>query len=201
MKKYFTLLSLFLLNFYFSQQTEGFKNINTTYEAERKEIDAQHTLETSKNLSEKKLSEVSSKYIGQLSDLQRRKNIENLEEVQRTKIFEANNPIDESRLPVYDELEEVTAQHPKGYEFFRNEIMNNLYSENINGNGNLRCNIIFTVEKDGSLRNVKATGENENFNKQAELALYLTKYKWNPARKNGKPQKSRMNLPLILNFE
>jgi hypothetical protein len=54
------------------------------------------------------------------------------------------------------------------------------------------------VEKDGSISNVHAQGDNFTFNRQAEIALYSLAEKFSPAIFKGDPTVYRFKIPLTL---
>ncbi|UKB79463.1 energy transducer TonB [Chryseobacterium sp. MEBOG07] len=86
-------------------------------------------------------------------------------------------------------------------EAFKKEIIDHFNINAINGKGKLQSIVIFIIEKDGSIITAKGFGENQNFNKQAELAVLLIQKKWEPAIRNGQPERAYMSVPLTLNFD
>ena len=97
---------------------------------------------------------------------------------------------------------ERSADYPGGIDALRQEVAQLFYSEGVySENNNLKTNVAFIVEKDGSISNVKAEGDNFTFNRQAEIALYSVSEKFTPAYNNGNPVRYRFRLPLALTFE
>lgn len=69
------------------------------------------------------------------------------------------------------------------------------------GEGTLKTEITFVVERDGTLSSVKATGPNSDFNREAERTVKSIRGKWTPGKVNGQPVRSRFRLPVTMNFE
>lgn len=61
--------------------------------------------------------------------------------------------------------------------------------------------VVFVVEKDGTLSNVEAEGPNKTFNAEAERTIKSIKGKWKPAEVEGKPMRSRKRVPIRMRFE
>lgn len=99
---------------------------------------------------------------------------------------------------------EITAEakYPGGFETLRKQIADVFYSDAILADHKqLKANVVFVVEKDGSISCVHAEGDNFSFNRQAEIALYLVPQKFSPAVINGDTVRYRFRLPLAMNFE
>ncbi len=106
-----------------------------------------------------------------------------------------------STTEVYTEVEQ-TAEFPGGINSFRNEVANNFDSSAMEGGeGTLKTEITFVVERDGSITQVKASGSNSDFNREAERTVKSIRKKWSPAKINGQPVRYRFRLPLTMNFE
>jgi hypothetical protein len=67
--------------------------------------------------------------------------------------------------------------------------------------GLISCELVFVVEKDGSISNIKASGENESFNKEAERTVSKIKQKWIPGEHNGQVVRSRFKVPMKISFD
>jgi hypothetical protein len=65
----------------------------------------------------------------------------------------------------------------------------------------VKTEVAFIVEKDGSITNVHAQGDNFTFNRQAEIALYSVSEKFSAAVVNGDTIRSPMRVPLTLTIE
>lgn len=106
-----------------------------------------------------------------------------------------------STTEVYTEVEQQ-ADFPGGLNSFRTKVADNFDSGAMEGGeGTLRTEITFVVERDGSLTQVKATGPNADFNREAERTVKSIRNKWTPAKINGQPVRYRFRLPLTMNFE
>ncbi|MGA9212325.1 hypothetical protein [Kaistella sp.] len=94
------------------------------------------------------------------------------------------------------------ARYPGGFELMRKQILDLFYSDAIlKGEKTIKTELLFVVEKDGSISSVTAEGDNFIFNKQAEIALYLLPEKFSPAFIKGTAARYRFRLPLSMNFE
>lgn len=101
---------------------------------------------------------------------------------------------------VYESVDQA-AEYPGGINSFRNKFQNNFDSGSLEGEGTLKTEITFVVEKDGSLTQVKASGSNSDFNKEAEATVKGLKTKWTPGKVNGQPVRSRFRFPITMNFQ
>lgn len=97
----------------------------------------------------------------------------------------------------------IPAEYPGGVNELRKKVSKNFNSA-IFGESNdlVRSTITFVVDKNGSIRDLKAEGENEKFNNEV---LRVTKeanenITWKPATKDGEPVAYRYNLPMAMQF-
>lgn len=124
--------------------------------------------------------------------------VKNLEDLQRISSATLKNGVPD----LYEGAAEGSAEYPGGYDAFRKELKDLFYSGAIMASPNpYKTTIRFIVERDGSISTVQAAGENAAFNKQAILAVYLLPNRFQPARINGVPVRSKFSLPLTLQFE
>ena len=94
------------------------------------------------------------------------------------------------------------AQYPGGFETLRKQVADLFYTDSVLPDQKLlKTNVVFVVERDGSIGNVHAEGENFTFNRQAEIAMYLLPEKFSPAIINGTPVRYRFRLPLSMSFD
>ncbi|MFB9120239.1 energy transducer TonB [Bergeyella porcorum] len=106
-----------------------------------------------------------------------------------------------STTEIYTSVDQES-EFPGGINSFRNEVSNNFDGSAMEGGeGTLKTEITFVVERDGSITQVKATGSNSDFNREAERTVKSIRKKWTPAKINGQPVRSRFRLPLTMNFE
>ena len=92
---------------------------------------------------------------------------------------------------------------PGGMSAFRKEFSQNFNTfalEKTDG-GTLKTVVYYVVEVDGSILYVKAIGENESFNKEAERTVKSIKTKWTPAQLKGKAVRSSFRMPISMKIE
>ncbi|OCA69832.1 hypothetical protein BBI01_15430 [Chryseobacterium artocarpi] len=123
--------------------------------------------------------------------LLRVRNIEDLEVLKTTKISQTltDKPADVEKI----------ADYPGGINTLRQEVADLLYVDGVNSDlKTVKTDVVFVVEKDGSVSNVHAQGDNFTFNRQAEIALYSITEKFSPALIKGDPARFRFRIPLTL---
>lgn len=97
----------------------------------------------------------------------------------------------------------VPAEYPGGVNELRKKVSKNFNSAIFGEtSGLVRSTITFVVDKNGSIRDLKAEGENEKFNNEVfrvtkEANENIT---WKPATKDGEPVAYRYNLPMAMQF-
>lgn len=107
-----------------------------------------------------------------------------------------------STTEVYDKVEQEAEFTGGGIPGFRRKVAEEFDSSVMDGDeGTLKAEITFVVERDGSITQVKATGSNADFNREAERTIKSIRTKWKPAKVDGQPVRSRYRLPLTMNFE
>ena len=87
-----------------------------------------------------------------------------------------------------------------GLNGFRVKVAENFDSEAVEGEGVLTTTVKFVVETNGTVSQVKATGSNADFNREAERVVRTIKG-WKPAKKGGVNVGSYYSLPLKMKFE
>jgi len=197
MKKHFSLFLFFALNLYFSQQTEGLRTIKVKYDIQIQNIENSYTDALTK-ASVRKQAKITLIKDKEINSLKYQRNIEYQKEIEK---IQSAFPLSESTLTVLKDNEVTPPKYPNGIDAFRKEIINNFNIEAIRGKGKIQTTVKFIVEKDGSIIVVKGIGENENFNREAATAVLLTQKKWEPAKKDGLPERAHMSIPLTLNFD
>ncbi|MFL9834086.1 energy transducer TonB [Chryseobacterium terrae] len=95
------------------------------------------------------------------------------------------------------------AYFPTGTEAFIKKVENAILdSAKIKkGENILKAMLNFTVDRDGSLTEVQAIGSNKSFNNSVEKAIKCIKGKWIPAKYNGNFVKSKLQIPITINFK
>lgn len=127
----------------------------------------------------------------------------------RKKIKEENKQqvapsYEKSKDEVYNSVEEnakpLTAL---GFNDIRKKFQENFNNKEVNGVGTVRTEITFIVEKDGSISDIKATGDHPAFNVESVKALILANQgvKWQPGKVNGQDVRSKFRFPLTMHFE
>lgn len=154
-------------------------------------------IDSQKNFFLKKLDSIENvAFVGALVKV---KNLEDLEKIGLNK----NENTTDFPLKEMESVDKM-AEYPGGLGLLRGQIAQNVYTENVLQNkddNSVRTSVGFVVEKDGSISSVKADGDNESFNRQAIIALYLLPEKFKPATLNGTLVRSYYRVPLIINFE
>ncbi len=96
---------------------------------------------------------------------------------------------------------EKPATFPLGVTVLRNKIAKNFRMRKVHSNAETEsCSITFLIDKEGFVTEVKAYGDNESFNREAERALLKIKDKWTPAELNGEKVRYRFRIPLTISF-
>lgn len=201
---------ILLMGFFFSnaQQNEEFRMTKNYFDYQRfmlnnefkKKFDSEQNLD-GKRLIKKDFTDFMVKLdsvqnTAFIATLIKVKNREDLEKIASNKTL-----IDQAKNPEKSELNEE-AIYPGGFETLRKQVANLFYSDSVLPNQKLmKTNVVFVVEKDGSISSVHAEGDNFTFNRQAEIALYLLPEKFSPAMINGTAVRYRFRLPLAMNFE
>lgn len=97
---------------------------------------------------------------------------------------------------------DVPANFMGGIDNFRNKVVNQFDVSVMEGTGEVvKTTVIFIVEKDGTISEVKATGSNVDFNREAIKTIKAVKGKWVPAKLNGENVRSYFKFPISMQFE
>lgn len=97
---------------------------------------------------------------------------------------------------------EKPASFPKGNEVFQKMIADNFRCRKVAPNSlKETCELTFIIDRDGSLIDIKASGSNESFNKEAIRTVSKIKDKWIPAEINGQKVRYRFRIPLTMRFD
>ncbi|MBD3904959.1 energy transducer TonB [Chryseobacterium sp. Ch-15] len=100
---------------------------------------------------------------------------------------------------IFDDVEKP-AEFSEGINGFRRKLLEKLKVKNIVSQGIEKCELMFVIERDGTLTGITANGTNESFNNEAIRAVSKIKGKWIPATLNGQKVRYRFRVPLTLNF-
>ena len=82
------------------------------------------------------------------------------------------------------------------YEHLPMEVQEKIKKTNAAPDITLTANLAFTIERDGTMSNISAKGENQSFNREIERAVKSIQAKWIPDEIKGKKIKSRMKFPI-----
>ena len=98
---------------------------------------------------------------------------------------------------------DVEADFIGGVNAFRTKVLQNFDSSVIeNETGEVvKAVVTFVVERDGTISNIKVSGTNTDFNKEAEKTIKGIKGKWNPAKFQGENVRSYFRFPISMQFE
>ncbi|MBD8017522.1 energy transducer TonB [Kaistella pullorum] len=93
------------------------------------------------------------------------------------------------------------AEFPGGINEFRNLLMKNFRSEKLKiDKGIVNTTVTFVINTDGSVSDIKASGENQVMNDESVRAVSKIKTKWIPAELNGEKVKYNFTMPFTLSF-
>ena len=110
----------------------------------------------------------------------------------------APKPVDNSPKVTVD----VQANFMGGINVFRNKVINQFDTSVMDGTGEVaKTTVVFIVEKDGTISEVKATGPDAIFNREAIKTIKSVKGKWVPAKLNGENVRSYFKFPISMQFE
>jgi len=96
------------------------------------------------------------------------------------------------------------AYFPKGTEAFIKKVENLITLESVKvkkREKTLTAMLNFTIEKDGSLIEIRASGSNNSFNAALEKAVKHVHGKWIPAQQNGYFVRSKIQIPVSINLK
>lgn len=97
---------------------------------------------------------------------------------------------------------DVAANFKGGIDAFRQKVAQGFDTESLGQEGAVVSGVItFVVETDGSISNIKISGNNSDFNKEAERTVKSIKSKWTPAQLKGKAVRSSFRMPISMKIE
>ncbi len=107
--------------------------------------------------------------------------------------------IDDNEVKI---IADVEAKFPGGLNAFRSQVGNYFDQDEFQGTGDLlKATVTFVVEKDGTITNIKATGTDASFNKEAIKTISQIKGKWIPAQVKGKNVRYAFKIPISMQFD
>lgn len=95
---------------------------------------------------------------------------------------------------------DVDAVFPGGNDSFRKKVAENFDNESVEGEGIIVTKVKFVVETNGSVSQVKASGPNSSFNREAERAIRSIRG-WTPAKKGNTNVRSYFSIDIKMRFE
>ncbi len=105
--------------------------------------------------------------------------------------------------PPPHEFKGILPQFPNGINAYRTLLASSFDTSVLKGTtGTIRTTIYFNINEDGKISDIRAEGNNEAFNREAERAVASTQDRvWTPAMENGKAAIYRFMMPLTMTFE
>ena len=208
MKSLFLYFFCWIPFFCFSQQAEEFKNVKNYYNQHRvllnnefrKKYDGEPNMLNKDAIKRdfvffmKKMDSIENTAL--VGALLKVKNLEDLSNIRNktARLPEPTSDITSSKGQM--------AEYPGGMNTLRQQVANLFYIEGVHSEmKTAKALVAFIVEKDGTISNVQASGDNFTFNRQAEIALYSVPQKFTPAVFNGESVRYRFKLPLTMTIE
>ncbi|MFC3160211.1 hypothetical protein SAMN05443633_102462 [Chryseobacterium arachidis] len=209
MKALFPYIFCLISSLCFSQQTEEFRSIKGYYNQHRSMLGKEFKKKFDAEADNFHKASIKLDYMLFMQKMDSIENIaligallktKNLEDLGNLNLIKNNAPV---QAPVAASVViDKAADYPGGMNELRKEVAELFYLEGVYSDiKTVKANVAFIVEKDGSITNVEAQGDNFTFNRQAEIALYSVTQKFTPAIINGGPVRYRFRLPLTMNIE
>lgn len=204
MRKFLFLLMLFLASqMVLAQQNEFFREAKEYYDQKEFRLKEEFEKYAGKMqnwelfLAEKEMQKI-------IHKIDSARNVAYVHALIKTKNAEVLSPkkVELSKEKISKKIDRDATYEDGGLEGFRAMILQNFGTSYVKeGEGVQTTMLTFLVEPDGSITRVKTEGENVSFNKQAEIAVYLTPNKFSPAIKGGKRVRSYFRFPMKMRFE
>ena len=194
-------------NLLFAQQNDEFRSAKDYFDYQRFMLNNEFRkkFDSEKNIEQKiAIKRDFSEFMVKLDSIQNTAFIGTLIKVKNREDLEKITVKNLPELHLNPKKEDLNkeAQYPGGFETLRKQVADLFYTDSVLPDQKLlKTNVVFVVERDGSIGNVHAEGENFTFNRQAEIAMYLLPEKFSPAIINGTAVRYRFRLPLSMNFD
>lgn len=192
-----------------SQQTEDFRLVKQYYNQHRAMLGTEFKKKFDAETDNFRKASVKNDYLLFMQKMDSIENValtavllktKNLEDLSRINITPKTPSGENAATPISGP--DKVADYPGGINELRKEVADLFYLEGVYSEVKIvKADIAFIVEKDGTITNVEARGDNFTFNRQAEIALYSVPQKFSPAIVNGTPIRYRFRLPLTMNLE
>lgn len=194
---------LLMMQGVFAQQNDFFREAKTKYDVRELEMKTEYQ-KWYPTLTGEQKQQLIKDYDMVMTKLDSMRNVEYLNALIKTKVaLDLGLPTNEEPrvLPAKSSKYNAEAEYLTGEEGLRKELIENFYANNLNGKGVLSATLKFEVGEDGRIDVVKVlNGANREFNKQAEIALYLMSFYFTPAYRKGKPVRSFYSIPIKINL-
>ena len=206
-KKLVYLMLLVCANLSFAQQNDEFRSAKDYFDYQRFMLNNEFRkkFDSEKNIEQKiAIKRDFSEFMVKLDSIQNTAFIGTLIKVKNREDLEKITVKNLPELHLNPKKEDLNkeAQYPGGFETLRKQVADLFYTDSVLPDQKLlKTNVVFVVERDGSIANVQAQGENFTFNRQAEIAMYLLPEKFSPTIINGTPVRYRFRLPLSMSFD
>ncbi len=205
MKTY--LLSTFLLlgKLFSAQQTEEFRIIKNYFDNQENIIKTGFAKKYKSVADDSLKLEIRKQYTEFISKLDSIRNVAYLGALIKVKNREDLCLIEKNQSQLFGEKKSIESkpEFPNGLNSLRDKVANLFYSDCLAvDEKEISTMLSFVVAEDGSISEVRASGDNANLNKQAEIALYLLPEKFTkPATMNGNAVKYSFQMPLVVKFD
>lgn len=96
------------------------------------------------------------------------------------------------------------AYFPNGTKAFTKNVEDTIILDSVKIKKNeniLKAILNFTVERDGNIAETHVIGSNKSFNNSVEKAIKRIRGKWIPAKHNGNFIRSKLQIPITINFK
>ncbi|MFP7656748.1 energy transducer TonB [Chryseobacterium proteolyticum] len=209
MKSLLLLLCCFCSATFFSQQREEFKQVKNYYNQHRSMLNTEFRKKFDAETGNFQKAAIKQDFIFFMKKMDSIENValigallrvKNTEDLSRIRL--ENRMANPEKAPEIFPITDKSADYPGGINALRQEVAHLFYIDGVfSEEKTVKANVAFIVEKDGSISNVEAQGDNFTFNRQAQIALYSLSEKFSPAIINGDPVRYRFKLPLTMTIE
>ena len=205
MKTFLLFFFLFLGKLFPAQQAEEFKIIKDYFDNQESMLKSGFAKKYENLTDASSKEEIRKQYCEFMSKLDSIRNVAYLGALIKVKNREDLNFITKNNTLLTDDKAKIesTPEFPNGLNSLREKVANLFYSEGLKADKKELSTVLsFVVEKDGTISDIRASGDDANLNKQAEIALYLLPEKFTkPAIINGNAVRYSFKLPLVVKFD
>lgn len=207
-KKFVSLFSLFIITISFAQQNEEFKMVKNYYDYQRLMLNKEFKKRFDQEKDPSNKVAVRNDFQEFMVKLDSIQNSAFVNALVKVKIREdlSRFQLQSQPLVLNENLKKSdlnsNANYPGGFNLMKQQIIDLFYTDAILADQKMmKTDLLFVVEKDGSISSVQAEGDNFTFNRQAEIALYLLPERFSPAFINGTAIRYRFRLPVAMDFD